>query len=46
MPSKRRKLFREVYGEFTDAELEAYGAVIFRQIKEDEQEKKKRAKIK
>ena len=43
MPSKE-ELFREVYGELTDAELEAYGAVIFRQIKEEEDKINKKEK--
>ena len=39
MSNKKETEFREIYGELTDAELEAYGAVIFRQIQEDEQAK-------
>ena len=35
MPTKEEQ-FREVYGELTDEELEAYGGMIFRQIKEKE----------
>ena len=34
--TEKEKQFREIYGELTDAELEAYGGMIFRQIKEKE----------
>ena len=34
--TEKEKQFREVYGELTDEELEAYGGMIFRQIKEKE----------
>ena len=37
MSNKKETEFREIYGELTDAELEAYGAVIFRQIQEEEE---------
>jgi hypothetical protein len=41
MPSDKEKEFRKVYGELTDEELEAYGGMIFRQIKEAEDKKEK-----
>ena len=36
MSNKKEDEFREIYGELTDEELEAYGGMIFRQIKEEE----------
>ena len=38
MPSKE-ELFREVYGDLSDEEIEAYGGMIFRQLQEQEQAK-------
>ena len=40
MPSKE-ELFREVYGNLSDEEIEAYGGMIFRQLQEQEINSKK-----
>ena len=39
MPSKEEQ-FREIYGNLSDEEIEAYGGMIFRQLQEQEDKDK------